>query len=231
MIRLLHRPKLQALPTELRGTRNLYFYNEDEVVPLLISGRSSTLRVEASPFVPKVLAASATEEDSAKEPGTFEEDPLEGDVQLNPEQQGKDADASTTTFEAISIVKPDNITIEETRAATLIQRTYRKALRIKHRTKHSGLQAAREAYFLLCASAASKMEWPLRSQYRLFFLGPMAHVLVSADRIHHHAHTAKQKAKKQLNDLRSHENLEEARARQTKGTAHYVCITSGHGTY
>lgn len=211
---------LRTSPPEHRGVRNVYFHKGEEIIPLLISGRSSTLRVEAAPFIPKSLAAAEADGPAVD----AENAQLQGDPQFNADGSSEELESASAAVEAISVAQPSVVSQEETSKAVIIQRAYRKAVRRKRGGKHSGLQATRDAFFELCASAASGIDWPDRSQYQLLFLGPVTHALVAADRIHRHAYSAKQKARKQLSKLQDHQELEDARARQTKCASSCSCF-------
>ena len=211
MLRLLHRPKLSKLPDKNPGVRDILFYKDEEIIPLL-SGHSPTLWANVTPFLPKKNGWSVDE--TPTESKHIAMDPSLSNIDVGT-LHGDGVDSVDGVIERVTVVESHDFSNREMAAARTIQAAYRKANQRKLRRTKSGLQATREAFFDSCALIARSMNWPTR-YYRLLFLGPLTHALLTADRIHRFAHSAKQKAKRQLNDLKDHQDIEDARARQTE---------------
>lgn len=211
MLRLLHRPKLSKLPDKDRGVHDIFFYKDEEIISLL-SGYSPTLRVNVAPFPSKENDPSVGE--APIESKDIAMDPLLSSIDIGP-RHGAGVDSAGGVIERIAVFKVHDFPTQEFVAARTIQAAYRKATRCKSRKMQSGPQATREAFFNSCALIARGMNWPT-PYYRLLFLGPLTHALFTADWIYQFAHSSKQKAKRQLNDLKDNRSIEDARARQTE---------------
>lgn len=103
----------------------------------------------------------------------------------------------------------------EHRAASIIQNEYRRTLRRRRQIAKEGLPAVRQRFFSICMERVHSLGWCQNSQYRLFFLGPLPHILLCLEVAC--VATAKRKAvaKKELR-TKGHEELDEISSRLTK---------------
>jgi hypothetical protein len=209
MVNLISRARLRGPLHELRGVRNVVWEKPQDIFPMLRTNSSSasTLRADATPFVPKGF-------DTVAESTDLQNDG-EG-IALALEVGNGDSERAPVAeqTESISVGKTHEFTAEEIDAARRIADVYLRVSRRRTQKGRSGVHATREAFFASCSKVARTMEWP-HIYYKLIFLGPLAHALLSADAVQRWTYASKQKAKKQVKDLQ-HQDIEEARARQTK---------------
>jgi hypothetical protein len=199
MIRLLNRSMHADHSPEFADVRRVLYSNREDIIPLLTG--QSLLRAEAPEFKPKFTPALETK-------------PSEeiGGAAVN-ELTGLTADKAQHGL--VNVTRVQNFTEDEEHAALRIQQVYRRHRR-RNELSGSAHDASRKVYFEQCYKQAQSMQLSHRV-YRMMLLGPLAHALLCADKIHQVIFAAKRKTKSQFLDM-NHENLEEIRARQTKST-------------
>jgi hypothetical protein len=187
----------------------------------------SKLRPEAKPFVPSGFLQHGDGEASG-EPTTLDQttetdDLKESDLAHDADDQeefqyehGEAHIADTTALVRSAVLEraqrpPSEV---ELRAASLIQRAYKRVVRHRRGKSREALSVARAVHFTTCWRQAQEMLWPYR-YYRLLFLGPLPHVLLCLDSVYTYASSTKAKMKKRL-QVAKHEELEDLSIRQTE---------------
>lgn len=175
--------KITGAGRTFRGTRTIVFRTPPGALATFRSGVHSNLRVGATPFVPRNIIEHAEEE-------VEEDEEPAGDEDLDlTETEGNDASiAIENSFKPLA---PP--TSEEICAASRIQRWYRH-YHSRQSKNHTPEENARQVWYKRCLALAV----PLRRTYKLFFLGPLPHVLVSLQLMNRHAHGLKKSAKKKM---------------------------------
>jgi hypothetical protein len=205
MIQLYHASEAMNARPPPRGIRRVIYKNVADISKHLEGSLSfSNLRADAPAFVPK----PRTTDESGIEP--------EGEVE-EPEVDNSEIVNSAPSAEPITITEvPDDIHApseeQQTSAAILFQRLYRKRLRDRKPSDH--LQGVLSC-FQECITESAKMEWPEKSYYCLLFLGPLPHVHVCLNAAYSWVMTNKKRNKERFK-CAEHQELEDMQKRLTE---------------
>ena len=178
-----------SLPT----TRTIMYRNPPGAFETFKSGVHSNLRAAAAPFVPKNLQENV-EEDVEEEDATADEE-----LELHEPEGSEEAVTIENNFKPLA---PP--TEEEICAVVQIQKAY-KSVRAKRDLELTPEDTARRFWYKECLDASTGF----RRTYKVYFLGPLPHALLSIRAMANHAHTMKASARKKIKDT-SDSELEEA---------------------
>ena len=173
-----NRPSMHQQPPQ--NVRRIVYRKLDEVPTLLASGATkalqSTLRVEATPFVPASIQKQSAET----------ADDIVYDLEGRKDDQNQEDLSLVIEDESTNAAQP---TEEEIKAANVIRGAYlRYRARLEQRdVPTEALKAILSRIINLYRTAAEGMEWPDRS-YRMLFLGPLPHAYFCLERVRHHVH-------------------------------------------
>jgi hypothetical protein len=200
MVHVFHKPLLPMGYKELPGVRRVVYSNLNDL-ELLLENRS-TLRAQAAEFKPRDLVAHEPDMD-ADEENT---------------DDAFDAEGASSGEALIDVTEVHVVSKQEHAAATHIQQVYGRYLRRKWSSIETPLASSRRAIFDQLAKASQDIP---SSSYRKYYLGPLAHALLCADKTHQWIFQLKKKTKHQLSNMKTGD-MEEIRARQTKSM--HVCL-------
>lgn len=174
-------------------TRTIVFRIPPGALETFRSGVHSNLRAGAAPFVPKHLMDNVDEDAEEDEAAVDEELDLH-------EPEG--SDESVTVENSFKPLAPP--TEDELRAASRIQRGYR-----NWHSRQNGNYTAKEAALQFWYKSCLAISAGMRRTYRLYFLGPLPHALLSLQNMNERAHSMKKAARKSMLKASASE-LEEA---------------------
>ena len=178
----------------------MVYTNPIDIVPLVNGAKvetapqpKSTLRAEATPFVPArfLKADVGADEDEDEDEDDHADDPVAQEEEDAGIDHNIDLDAAARSVDAARVeqtVAPPSP--EEIAAAKCIASMYRRWLSRRHGVPKKGLPAARFRWFVTCQDLSRDMGKP----YRLLFLGPFPHALVCLEKLSAYAINAKKKA-------------------------------------
>ncbi|KZV61209.1 hypothetical protein PENSPDRAFT_693623 [Peniophora sp. CONT] len=197
--------------------RRINFKTLDDVYSLLGSNAKppSTLRPEATPFVPAVAATSSTVSDTAANVPIEDESHLE-DTETMQEDVADIVDSMQPTVS--SGISPEE-SLRRSNAALVFAKVYRRQLRRKARHILQGVPSARSEKIAACFKEDTHIEWSSTSLYRLIFRGPLPHALTCVDRLLYKAQNDKNRVKIKAR-IAQHEELEKFMAEQTRISAY-----------
>jgi hypothetical protein len=203
MVQVFHKPLLPVGHRELPGVRRIVYSHFNDLGSLLEN--RSTLRAEAAAFKPRDLIAQEPDMDADDE---ITEDHF-------------DAEGASAGQALIDVTEVHVVSKKEHTAATHIQQVYRRYLRRTRSSIETPLASSRRAIFDQLAKAAQDIP---SSRYRKYYLGPLAHALLCADKTQQWVFQLKKKTKRQLSNMKTGD-MEEIRARQTKSMNSWVCVS------
>ncbi|GBE78672.1 predicted protein [Sparassis crispa] len=198
MIHLIAANKPQRKP--LPGMRQVV-YSVMENIPSLLT-TTAVLRANAAEFVPAHLA-TAEPTDNAEDGGEEADDGKEDDV-----EQAVDFEGVALATQPERSAASAESTEREITAAQAILTIYRQYVR-RCAITMSPLGAMRLRIQSAFADKSKELEWPPKSFYRLLFLGPLPHLLVSLECMREHLYFAKKQARRRVSKV-AHMELEKA---------------------
>lgn len=220
--------KLTPLPVkELYGVKTVV-YKQLADIPILLSGENPAgpkLRPEAEPFVPRSVLTSQAGEHQEHE-DVHEDVPVEVDEDLDPDTNDEEADEETYLAEVALSIGNNRVeqvipTEVEITAVLCIQKAYRRWAR-RRKVKAPSSSDARSRWFKACYTTSESLQFTVR--YRVQFLGPLPHVMVSLDSAQTTIQSLKQKAFVRLRTAQ-HADLDDAKEQADKtryGDLHWV---------
>jgi hypothetical protein len=194
MVQVFHKPLLPVGHKELPGVRRIIYSNLNDL-ELLLENRSM-LRAKAAEFKPRDLIVH--------------EPDMDADEETTEDTFG--AEGTSPGEAVIDVTEVHVVSKKEHTAATYIQQVYRRYLRRTRSSIETSLASSRRAIFDQLAKASQDIP---SSRYRKYYLGPLTHALLCADKTHQWVFQLKKETKRQLLDMKTGD-MEEIRARQTK---------------